>query len=86
MGGWQIRQVDFVLAYTQAEVECELFMKIPKGFEMSQGGNFVLKLKKTSSSDKSKSLSTPHFFNDWDPETEEWDAGTAKSRTGGSIL
>ena len=46
LNGWQTRQVDFVLAYTQAEVECELYMKMPKGFEMSEGGDFVLKLEK----------------------------------------
>ena len=26
LNGWQTRQVDFVLAYTQADVECELYM------------------------------------------------------------
>ena len=46
LNGWQTRQVDFVLAYTQADVECELYMKMPKGFEMHNGGEFVLKLKK----------------------------------------
>ena len=46
INGWQTRQVDFVLAYTQADVECELFMKLPKGFEMNEEGDYVLKLKK----------------------------------------
>ena len=32
--GWYTKQIDFVLAYTQADVECELFMTIPKGFEV----------------------------------------------------
>jgi Reverse transcriptase (RNA-dependent DNA polymerase) len=42
------KQIDFVLAYTQADVECELFMKIPKGFEVEcdEGQSYVLKLKK----------------------------------------
>ena len=44
--GWETRQVDFVLAYTQADVECELYMKLPKGFELDTPGDYVLKLKK----------------------------------------
>jgi histone deacetylase 1/2 len=30
--GWYCRQLDFVLAYTQADAECELYMEIPRGF------------------------------------------------------
>jgi Reverse transcriptase (RNA-dependent DNA polymerase) len=30
--GWKSKQIDFVLAYPQAPVECELYMKIPEGF------------------------------------------------------
>jgi hypothetical protein len=29
---WYCRQLDFVLAYTQADAECELYMEIPRGF------------------------------------------------------
>lgn len=36
--GWQTRQIDFTLAYPQAEAECQLYMEIPKGFEI-RGGN-----------------------------------------------
>ncbi len=32
--GWYTVQIDFVLAYPQAKVECDLYMKIPKGFEI----------------------------------------------------
>jgi hypothetical protein len=46
LNGWETRQVDFVLAYTQAEVECELYMKIPKGFEVDEDDSYCLKLKK----------------------------------------
>jgi hypothetical protein len=46
INGWDTRQVDFVLAYTQAEVECELYMSIPKGFEVEGDEEYVLKLKK----------------------------------------
>jgi hypothetical protein len=31
--GWHTRQVDFVLAYPQADIETELYMEIPQGFE-----------------------------------------------------
>jgi Reverse transcriptase (RNA-dependent DNA polymerase) len=32
--GWKSTQIDFVLANPQAPVECELYMKVPKGFEI----------------------------------------------------
>jgi hypothetical protein len=32
--GWFTKQTDFVLAYTQADVECQLYVAIPKGFEV----------------------------------------------------
>ena len=32
--GWHTRQLDFVLAYPQAPVECDLYMEIPKGFHI----------------------------------------------------
>jgi hypothetical protein len=45
---WKIKQVDFVLAYTQADAETDMYMKPPKGFEFTQGdpGDYVLKIKK----------------------------------------
>ncbi len=30
---WTSRQVDFVLAYPQADIECPLYMEIPRGFQ-----------------------------------------------------
>ena len=36
--GWKTRQIDFTLAYPQAEAECQLYMEIPKGFKVA-GGN-----------------------------------------------
>ena len=44
--GWETRQIDFVLAYTQADVECEMYMAIPKGFEVDGDGEYALKLVK----------------------------------------
>jgi hypothetical protein len=46
--GWAVKQVDFVLAYTQADAETDMYMKPPKGFEFNQGdaGDYVLKIKK----------------------------------------
>ncbi len=44
--GWDTRQIDFVLAYTQAAVECEFYMSIPQGFEVESGEEYVLKLNK----------------------------------------
>jgi len=45
--GWHTRQIDFVLAYPQADIETELFMEIPQGFHF--GGTrrtHCLRLKK----------------------------------------
>jgi Reverse transcriptase (RNA-dependent DNA polymerase) len=42
---WYTVQIDFVLAYPQADVECDLFMKIPKGFEIEGKTNKTHALK-----------------------------------------
>jgi Reverse transcriptase (RNA-dependent DNA polymerase) len=46
MYGWARIQIDFILAYPQAPVECELYMKIPKEFKIQNGdrSTHVLKL------------------------------------------
>ena len=47
MHSWETKQIDFVLAYPQADIECDMYMEIPKGFEID--GNrkdYVLQLKK----------------------------------------
>jgi len=47
LNGWHTRQIDFVLAYPQADIETELFMEIPQGFHF--GGSrqtHCLRLKK----------------------------------------
>jgi hypothetical protein len=44
---WHSRQVDFVLAYPHADIETDLYMEIPKGFELQdQDEPYCLKLKK----------------------------------------
>jgi hypothetical protein len=46
---WPTKQIDFVMAYTQADAEMDnMYMKIPKGFEVSkaQAEEYVLKLRK----------------------------------------
>jgi hypothetical protein len=40
------RQIDFVQAYTQAEVERRMYMEIPKGFEADETGDYVLRVDK----------------------------------------
>lgn len=35
LNGWTSRQVDFVLAFPQAEIECDIFMEVPVGFEVN---------------------------------------------------
>jgi Reverse transcriptase (RNA-dependent DNA polymerase) len=47
MRGWETRQMDFVQAYPQAPVETELYMEIPKGFQVGPDKRkFVLRLNK----------------------------------------
>ena len=33
INNWQTRQIDFTLAYPQANIECNMYMDIPKGFQ-----------------------------------------------------
>jgi hypothetical protein len=46
--GWHTKTMDYVLTHTQAPVEKDLYMIIPKGFEVYKGpsGKYVLKLHK----------------------------------------
>ncbi len=48
MMGWHTQQIDYVLAFPQAPVEKEIYMKIPKGFEVTgeNAKDYVLKLKR----------------------------------------
>jgi hypothetical protein len=41
-----LRQIDFVMAYTQAPIETDLYMEIPHGIEMTEGNtkDYVLQL------------------------------------------
>ena len=32
MQGWATKQIDFIMAYPQAEIECPMYMEIPQGF------------------------------------------------------
>ena len=38
--------MDFVLAYPQADVECDLYLQVPRGFRVKSGSirDFALKL------------------------------------------
>ena len=46
MHGWHTTQIDYVLAFPQAPVEREIFMKIPPGFSIEHGNTkeYVLQL------------------------------------------
>jgi hypothetical protein len=53
LSNWHTRQLDFVLAYTQADTERDLYMKLPAGFTVPERTiteqdrrDYVLKLKK----------------------------------------
>jgi hypothetical protein len=44
---WETRQIDFVLAFPQADVKCDLYMEVPPGFNVNKAKKkYCLKLKK----------------------------------------
>jgi Reverse transcriptase (RNA-dependent DNA polymerase) len=46
--GWTTRQIDYVLAFPQAPVDRDIYMEIPRGFEIegARRGEYVLQLKR----------------------------------------
>jgi hypothetical protein len=45
--GWETQQIDFVLAFPQADVECDIYMEVPPGFNVKgEKKKYCLKLKK----------------------------------------
>jgi hypothetical protein len=53
LSNWHTRQLDFVLAYTQADIERDLYIKLPAGFTLpdrtiteQDRKDYVLKLEK----------------------------------------
>ena len=48
LNGWHTRQIDFILAYPQADIPYDNYMKLPRGIKTAQGDGdtHVLKLKK----------------------------------------
>jgi hypothetical protein len=44
VNNWQSRQIDFFQAYTQSNKEKNIYMALPKGFDVSEPGDFVLKV------------------------------------------
>jgi Reverse transcriptase (RNA-dependent DNA polymerase) len=43
--GWFTLQIDFILTYAQADAECDLYRRIPKGFTIRGGNRFTHVLK-----------------------------------------
>ena len=44
---WESRQIDFVLAFPQADIECDIYMEIPQGFKVNHSRKeHCLKLRK----------------------------------------
>lgn len=56
--GWYSKQIDFILAYPQADIPFDNFMKIPKGISTVEGSrdSHVLKLKKNTYGDKNSGI------------------------------
>jgi hypothetical protein len=47
LNGWCSRQVDFVLAFPQADIECEMYMEVPQGFNVDGSrADYCLRLQK----------------------------------------
>ncbi len=44
---WALYQVDFIMAYPQAPIVCNMYMELPQGIQVSEGNSkdYVLKLK-----------------------------------------
>ncbi len=38
--GWYTKQLDFILDFSQAKVECELYMEIPKEVQLDGADHF----------------------------------------------
>ena len=75
LNGWHTKQIDHVLAFPQAPVEKELFMRIPRGFEVEgvdDPKNYVLK--------------DADFTGNWDKNEAGNDPDTARSRNGYIIM
>jgi hypothetical protein len=50
---WEARKIDFVLAFPQADAECDIHMEVPVGFELKgKKKDYCLKLKKNIYSTK----------------------------------
>ncbi len=61
--GWSTRQLDFVLAYPQADIECELYMEVPKGCEVNGSRkDYALKLLKNIYGQKQASRVWANFL------------------------
>ena len=43
---WKVRQLDFIMAFTQAPTERPMYMEIPKGYTVSEGDrkDFILEI------------------------------------------
>ena len=47
LNDWETRQIDFVLAFPQADVECDIYMEVPPGFDVKgEKKMYCLKLRK----------------------------------------
>ncbi len=51
---WALKQVDFIMAYPQAPIKCNMYMELPQGIQVSEEDlkNYVLKLLKNIYSQK----------------------------------
>jgi Reverse transcriptase (RNA-dependent DNA polymerase) len=66
INGWHTRQLDFVLAYPQADVECDLYLEIPQGFEFEGSRKtHCLKLIKNLYIRRSNMLTMSLYVNDF---------------------
>ncbi len=46
VNGWHSRSIDFVLAFPQADIKTDVYMRLPYGFHVSTPGEWLLKLEK----------------------------------------
>lgn len=88
MSKWYTRQIDFISAYPQTDIETELFMKLPRGIELSSVSNdlYCLRLKKNIYFNKSFEVyADADFCGNISANTAHVDSATAKSRSGYAV-
>jgi len=75
---WHSKQINFAMAYTQALVERDMYMEVPKGFEIEGDGDYVLQIHRISMA-KSKNVASGTSI--WWASSSPLNSANAKPRS-----